>query len=186
MRYFIIIFISLVLNANCSIYPFNLNAEEYFSLTKKQKLYLWEKQAYQKSDYEDDFKENEFDNKMIVSITNGNFKHMKNRYHISTFEILKHEVKKIPVYDLQYNTVHHYIWVTYQNLGLYIGVKAHKQYRTSSYILDNNDYFSKITYLNKPAIVLTPKYKRSVFSKKVSFIGMYNGRNLDVKIRFKK
>ena len=45
MKYLIFILFVIVLNGGANVYPFDMNKQQYLSLTNKEKLRSWEKQA---------------------------------------------------------------------------------------------------------------------------------------------
>ena len=117
MKYFIYISLIVVLNGCATSYPFNMSEEQYLTLSKKQKLQSWEKQAVlnnklkiqkmkkqmqlSKQQHELQVQQNskihslENRNKIVVNISRGDFKYMKHGYYISPFELNKYEVKKL-------------------------------------------------------------------------------------------
>lgn len=194
MRYFIFIFIVMVLNGHANLYPFNMSKQEYYSLSGEQRLSSWEKQAALKHKIETKkmkkkykYVQKDYNPKLVVRISEGKFKQMKKGYYILPFELEKYEVKKIPVYHLKYNTIHHHIWVTYQDLGLYLGVKAHDVYkRKEKYISRDIGFFNKHNYSFRPSIVLINNNIRKNISKRVSFKNMYNANNLKVQVELRR
>jgi len=159
-----------------------MKAQEYFSLNQQSKLNAWEQQAK----INKHMKYKEIEKEIRVDISQGDFKHMKQGYIIPAFELNKYEVKKIPVYNKKYNTLHHYIWVTYQDIGLYLGIKPHKQYKNKmKYISQDVDYFNKISYFTRPVLIQKVAQWKRGSKKSVSFEGVYNAYNLSVKIYLK-
>jgi len=187
-----------------------MTKKEYGSLSKKEKLESLEKQAVldnkleiqriqsqmqtkkfqhelqlqQNKQVYDFYKRNK--TKIVVTISGGDFKNMRRGYYIAPFELVKNEVKRISVYSLQNNNFHHYLWVTYQDLGLHIGVRPHKQYeRVDKYISSNTGYFKKLSYDYKPAVIIINHYAEKIINKNISFIGPYDANNLNVSIYVK-
>lgn len=197
MRYLIFILFVMVLNVTASVYPFDMSKKEYLSLNKSEKLKNWERYAvvndslyHHQNQYEPNNKvyalHKDNQSKITVTISKGYFKYMKRGYYIPSFELVKYEVKKIPVYNLKNNNLHHHIWVSYQDIGLYLGIKPHKQYeRKEKYISKDSDYFNKLTYSYKPALMIKNHHWRKGVNKKVSFKGTYSGTNLNVRIKLK-
>ena len=197
MKYFIFILFVIVLNGEASVYPFDMNKQQYLSLSNKEKLRSWEKYAtvndalyHHKNQYEPNNKVYDLyktmQNKITVTITKGHFRYMKKGYYIPPFELVKYEVKRVRVYSLKNNNFHHFIWVSYQDIGLYIGIKPHKQYEiVDKYISKQSDYFNKLTYAYKPAVIVKSNRWKKGVHKKVSFKGTYNATDLNVKINLK-
>ena len=159
-----------------------MSAQEYFSLNQKFKLMAWEKEA----NIRHGLKYKDKEKKILVQISKGDFKHMKQGYYIPSFELKKYEVKKIAVYNKKYNTLHHYIWVSYQDMGLYLGIVPHKKYKTQSkYISQDVDYFNKVSYFYRPALLLKSPQWRGGMKNNISFEGVYNAYNLSVTIHLK-
>jgi len=182
MPYSIYILILIVLNSSVFAFPFDMSAHEYYSLNQKAKLKAWE----QSSNIEPRLKYKEIEKKIRVVISKGDFRFMKQGYIIPAFELKKYEVKKVPVYNKKYNTLHHYIWVTYQDIGLYLGIKPHQQYKTlTKYNSQDVDFFNKVSYFNRAALIVKEPKWRSGSKQKVSFEGTYNAYNLDVSIYLK-
>jgi len=180
MRYIIFIFIVIVLNSGASVYPFNMGKHKYLALSMQEKLSLWEEQA----GLPKRLRYKEYEKNILVDISQGDFKHMKHSYYIAPFTLAKNEVKKIPVYNKKYNTFHHYIWVTYQDTGLYLGVTPHNKYkRGNKYVSSDIDFFSKISYFNRPAIVFKNNKWRHGSKQRASFEGKYNAYNLQVRVK---
>lgn len=207
MKYFIYILIVIFLNGCYSSYPLNMTKEEYMSLSVEDRIKSKEKQEALdvaleielvkndtiKREHKNklELQQNELVNdlykrtndKITVSISEGSFRSLGNDYYIPAFEVAKYEVKKIPVYEASKNKIHHFIWVTYQNIGLYLGVKPHEKYSMlDKYISSDGKYFSKVKNSLKPAIVLRNSKWRRGENSKVSFDGFYDAYNLNIYI----
>lgn len=207
MKYFIYILIVIFLNGCYSSYPLNMTKEEYMSLSVEERIKSKEKQEALdvaleielvkndtiKREHKNklELQQNELVNdlykrtndKITVSISEGSFRSLGNDYYIPAFEVAKYEVKKIPVYEASKNKIHHFIWVTYQNIGLYLGVKPHEKYSMlDKYISSDGKYFSKVKNSLKPAIVLRNSKWRRGENSKVSFDGFYDAYNLNIYI----
>ena len=205
MKYFITILIAMVLNGCALAYPLNMNEEQFLSLSQKEQMESLEKQAVldnnlkiqrikkqmQQKQYQHELQLQQNNqihelytknrDKVAVTINDGSFKNMRRGYYIAPFELVKFEVKRVPVYSLKNNNFHHYIWVSYQDLGLYVGVKVKKQYKgIEHYISLTDQHFNKLTYAYKPAVIVIHNHWDKVINKRISFKGSFDATNLNV------
>lgn len=203
--------ITVFLFSGCfSSYPLNLTKEEYEPLTlekkiqlkkqqaildnkikikrieyeKQQAKFLYEKQQKEQEKLEKLYKTNR--DKILVFISNGKFSKI-NEYFIVPFEVKKFEVKKIKVFNKKTNRLSFYLWVSFQETGLYIGIEPKKFYKKlDSYVsVNNNDFFKNLSF--KPAII---PYSHKWFKNKKYIISYksryYKAQNLKVEILLKR
>lgn len=191
-------------------YPMNLTKEEYKLLSIEQKVKLKKQQTildnkvqikrieYQKQQakflHEKQNREDEKlirltkinSEKLVIHINKGNFSNIDD-YFIVPFELRKFEVKKINVYNKRTKRIRFYLWVSFQETGLYIGVKPRKNYKNlSSYAsMNNNDFFDNLSF--KPAVIPYSYKWRKNKKYEVSFTSRYyKAQNLNVQVLLKR
>ena len=207
MRLFLLFLFPLLFTGCFSSFPLNLSEEEYNKLSFEQKIKLREyqakldnKRAIEQLKNQREYNQQQHDlalkmqenlqqlhqsskEVLYVNIHSGYFDTMKKGYTIQPFTIRPYEVKKIAVYSNSHY-VHHYLWVTLQEEGFYIGITPNKNYQHLVSYQSNSNNILKSFY--PPTIIAySPKWKRE-HSYIISLKNHYKAHHLKVTLFLKE
>lgn len=128
---------------------------------------------------------NKSNEKLFVSIHNGQIKNMKNGYFIAPFEIVPYEAKKIPIYSQNSRYKQYDLWVSFQNEGFYIAIEPPKEFKhLKSFVYSNMQKLIENAYY-KPIILPRSRkwYKEHTYD--VSLKNSFEAKNLHITLYLK-